>query len=557
MRQTFCCHRVDDILASLSQIEEAIEQQGLWAAGWLSYEASPAFDPALEAHPAGDFPLLWIGLFAKAEPIDVSQIPGTGAMLNMHWQPNIERDEYDRNIQKVKTELREGNSYQVNLTFRQQAEFDVPAAQAFRSFACRARYGALIETERFSLCSASPELFFEKHDHIITCRPMKGTAARGRYYEEDQEMRDELATSEKNQAENLMIVDMIRNDLGKIATTGSVKVSGLFSIEQYPTVWQMTSTVKAKSTASLVELFTALYPCASITGAPKANTMGIIRALESSPRSIYTGSIGFVRPNGDMQFNVAIRSLLIDKTESSAEYGVGGGIVWDSQTEDEYQECLIKTRILHRQADNHHRLLETLLWEPESGFFLLDYHLKRLQQSAVYFGYHIDSQAITQQLQSSIETLNTDQRVRLLVNEFGEADITTTAITNSPAKQTYRVALASRSIDKSDWIMFHKTTDRECYQSFAREYPDYDDVLLHNSKGEFTESLIANLIIKIDGKQYTPPVSCGLLAGTYREYLLDQGLLSERVITRQELDKAEAIYLGNSVRKLWPISIGQ
>jgi len=557
-RQIFCVTSIDEVVDSLGQLEQSIIEQGLWAAGWVSYEASAAFDSALETHIPGKFPVLWFALYEHCEVIDlesVASIETTKSLKSVDWTLGIDPKQYHKNISQIKHELNEGNSYQVNYTFRQTAKFPLSAYQAFLAFAASARYGAFIDTDRFSVCSASPELFFEKHGQQIRCRPMKGTARRGRTFEEDQELRDELASSEKNRAENLMIVDMIRNDIGKIARPGSVTVSDAFAIEKYPTVWQMTSTVSADCRASLVDIFSALFPCASITGAPKASTMKIIRQLENKPRNIYTGTIGFIRPDLSMQFNVAIRTLLLNKATNQAEYGVGGGIVWDSEAESEFQECLLKSKILSGSRGDTHELLETLLWTPEEGFFLLEHHLARLQRSAAYFDYQLDLQQVRNALREAVAARSDPQRLRLLVNKQGEIQVTTADHVAGNQTRPNRVVLAHEPVDENDVFLYHKTTERSCYQSFSDRYPDYDDVLLYNHRGEITESLIANLVIEIDGKKFTPPVESGLLAGTYRQHLLESQQVTEKVISRQDLVHADQIYLTNSVRKIWSVHL--
>ena len=557
-KHIFSVTSIDDVVGSLAQIEQIVIQQGLWAAGWISYEASAAFDGALETNTPSELPLLWIALFEHCESVDLNSVPNPETVESMKstgWALGIDPQQYYKKIAQIKHELNEGNSYQVNYTFRQYAQLPLSAYQAFLAFAANARYGAFIDTGLFSVCSASPELFFEKRGHQLRCRPMKGTARRGRTYEEDLALRDELSGSEKNRAENLMIVDMIRNDIGKIARPGSVIVSDAFEIEKYPTVWQMTTTVSADSSASLVDTFSALFPCASITGAPKSSTMKIIRELEDSPRNVYTGTIGFIRPDLSMQFNVAIRTLLVDKANGQAEYGVGGGIVWDSIAEAEFQECLLKSKVLGGSRGDTHKLLETLLWTPEEGFFLFDYHLERLQRSAEYFDYRLDLHQVRTALSAIVVAKSDPQRVRLLVNQKGETQVEATTYIIRDENKPYRVILAREPVDENDIYYFHKTTERSCYRKFSCLHPDYDDVLLYNRKGEITESLIANLVIDSGGEKFTPPVESGLLAGTFRRYLLENRQVTEKFINRQDLLEADQIYLANSVRKLWPIQL--
>lgn len=557
-RYIFSVGKPGDIVSTLEKIQNLLENGHLWAAGWLSYEAAPAFDPALVTHPPTDFPVLWFGLFEQCECVSVESMLSAehvNIFQQTVWSLNSDLDSYAVKIGQIKNEIRNGNSYQVNFTIRQFADLDISAEDAFLGFASNARYGAFIDSGRFAVCCASPELFFDVEGTTIVSRPMKGTAPRGRFPEEDNRLKKALFASEKNRAENLMIVDMIRNDIGRIAVTGSVTVPRLFDIEKYPTVWQMTSTVQAKIDASLVDIFRALFPCASITGAPKANTMQIINRLEPSARNIYTGTIGFIRPDMSMQFNVAIRTVLIDKQYNQAEYGVGGGIVWDSTAPSEYQECLTKSTILSGTGTYTHQLLETLLWTPGSGYFLLDYHLKRLQSSAEYFDFPVDLKAVVSALEQAVDLQREQKKVRLLAFKDGQIQVQLYDFNVNAPEQAYRVKLAEQPVDERDIYLFHKTTQRSVYRSFSERYPEFDDVLLVNEQGEVTESCIANLMVRIDGVNYTPPVSCGLLNGTYRQYLIDKCELKERIIDKNTLLTAEKICLINSVRKSWTVSV--
>lgn len=362
-------------------------------------------------------------------------------------------------------------------------------------------------------------------------------------------MADELRDSEKERAENVMVVDMIRNDLGRIAEFGSVRVPELFTLERYPTLWQMTSSVTAQTSASFTELISALFPCASVTGPPKSSTMRLIAELETTPRRIYTGSIGYFAPDRRASFNVAIRTALIDKHRGSIEYGVGGGIVWDSQQQSEYEECLSKAAVLRRRVPPFD-LLETILWTPEGGFHLLDRHLQRLVASADFFDRRIDLHVIRDELNEL--TANLDpiaHRVRLLAAESGAITLQATPLSHPDrSSKLTRMKLASKPVDSADVFLFHKTTHRSVYDDALRDAGDCDDVVLCNERGEITESTIANIVVVIDGKKFTPPVACGLLAGTFRAELVAKGEISERVITLAQLQQAERLYLINSVR---------
>lgn len=542
--------RLDDVIPQLRLVDRMVQERGLYAAGFISYEASPAFDAALCTHPLSSFPLLWLGLYPRPEERECLPPPSNPDRALCQWVPSVGREEYERAIALIKDHIACGETYQVNYTFRLRASLPGDAWGFFLALvrAQQADYAAFVDIGRFAICSSSPELFFSQEGDRLTMRPMKGTAARGCTLAQDQELAQWLHHSEKNRAENVMIVDMARNDLGRIADIGSVQVPSLFDVERYPTVWQMTSTVTATTGASMCDIMTALFPCASITGAPKPRTMQIIRDLETTPRRIYTGCIGFIAPGRKAQFNVAIRTALLDRETGQAEYGVGSGIVWDSVQDDEYVECQIKARVLVSRTD--FSLLETMLWTPDDGYFLLDYHLDRLKDSATYFGILIEEKEIRAKLAALADSCSDEpHKVRLLVAQDGGTTCQAARFPLSTATSPVRLRLAPTPLDPANPFLYHKTTNRQIYDSARAACPDCDDVLLWNSRGEITEACIANVVVQLDGELLTPPVSCGLLPGTFRAYLLDQGKVRERVITRETLARCTRIYLVNSVRK--------
>ena len=427
---------IADVIPALRKIEAECAK-GLYAAGFIAYEAAPAFDPALHVQPDGVFPLLWFGLYdgfhdlpdeavAKCAPI------APPAEIPERWTPSIDRERYAAAFDALQELIRSGDTYQVNFTYRLIAHMPSSPWALFQHLvsAQSTAYGAYIHAGEWVVCSASPEMFFfEKRGSAIVSKPMKGTAARGLWFEQDLEQAERLRSSEKERAENVMIVDMVRNDLGRIARAGSVHVPALFDVERYPTVWQMTSTVTAETDASLTDVMAALFPPASITGAPKASTMGIIAGAECSPRRIYTGTIGFVDPDGRAQFNVAIRTALINRKTEVAEYGVGGGIVADSNAPQERAEAELKSKVLGTRRPNFD-LLETMLWEAGEGYPLLEFHLKRLMQSAEYFGFKVDAREVRERLETfaQLKLRPTDatadpgtsrHRVRMLVSKSG------------------------------------------------------------------------------------------------------------------------------------------
>lgn len=545
----------DMVLQVLEEADRIVRDKGLHAAGFVSYEAASAFDEAFTVREDSGFPLVWLGIFPEAKEITIKADSGNDAGV-LSWEPSIRREEYSRAILEIKNHLREGDTYQVNYTFRLRSGFSVNPWNLFTRMLAsqKGQYGAFVHTHDWIISSASPELFFRRNGRDLVSKPMKGTAGRGPEYEDDLQEATKLRHCGKNRAENLMIVDMVRNDMGRISEIGSVSVPELFELVKYPTMWQMTSTVCSKTDAGLAGIFSALFPPASITGAPKARTMKIISELENSPRRIYTGSIGFLSPENIAQFNVAIRTVLIDKNKSTAEFGVGGGIVWDSGDKAEFEECRTKASILDSPAPDF-ALLETILWEPGSGYFLLEKHLERLMRSASYFDRDIPAEAIRGKLAEAGRHMAPEpHRVRLVIPETGEPFIETKAAASRSGKP-YRLCIAHTRVDSKNPFLYHKTTNRKVYEEAAAASPGYDDVLLHNERNEITESCIANIVVEMNGRLLTPPVQSGILAGTYRNHLLEQEKIEERVIHVEDLHSCSRIYLINSVRRMWEVTI--
>ncbi|TAK90798.1 MAG: aminodeoxychorismate synthase component I [Burkholderiaceae bacterium] len=548
----------DQVQPLLHQVEQAVAQGG-WAVGMVSYEAAPAFDTALPVHAPDKFPLLWFALFNAVERC--AQLPAPRAAHEIDWQPDITPAHYAQATARIKQHIADGDAYQVNYSFRLLNTPPLPPGegpgvreepcpwQLFLQLAQDQSYAAYLDLGDWALCSTSPELFFSKQGSTLISRPMKGTQPRGLSFAQDQARAAWLRQSGKNRAENLMIVDMVRNDMGRIARPGTVTVPQLFEIEQYPTVWQMTSTVQAHTDAGVTEVFRALFPPASITGAPKRQAMQIIRNLETSPRNIYTGSIGFIHGT-QTQFNVAIRTVAIEKKTGHAEYGIGSGIIWDSDLADEYQECLHKAAVL-KQARPTFELLESLLWTPDEGIFLAAQHLQRLQQSAQYFGWSINASEIEQRIAHAVANLPRQQhKLRLLLRASGEITLEAAPLTHLPTP--YTLTLAPQPIDESNVFLYHKTTERSHYPT--------QEHLLWNARGEITETTIANVLYELrdqPGQWFTPPVECGLLLGCYRAWLLEQGAVQERVLLVDELERCARLQLINSVRKRWDIQLAK
>jgi para-aminobenzoate synthetase/4-amino-4-deoxychorismate lyase len=380
---------------------------------------------------------------------------------------------------------------------------------------------------------------------------MKGTRPRHPDPTQDRALVEELFRSEKDRAENTMIVDMSRNDLSRIARPGTVKVPRMHHIETYPTVHQMVSSVTAETDSSLMEVLSAAFPAASITGAPKVATTRIIASLEQEARGVYTGAIGHVAPGGSFELNVAIRTAWVDRRKGTVVYGVGGGIVWDSDPAAEWREAMAKARILAR-AESDLRLLESMAWNPEGGVFLLDRHIERLERTAAHFGFRIDAEEVRRLLDT--QRAQTPCSLRLLVDPDGTLELLSSDLP-APFDETVHVVFDDRPVESGDEFLAHKTTRRHRYDEARMRRPDVFDVVLWNERGEVTESTIANVVVEVDGAFVTPPTTSGLLPGTLRAELLATGRIAERVLTPSEMERATRVWLINSVRGWIPIQI--
>ncbi len=527
---------VNEVVALLETVERRVEADGIFAVGYLTYEAAPAFDSAFTVHPGGDLPLAMFTFYQAREPCSVS-----GGNQPVVWSTTEARDRYDAAFAALKQSIGAGDVYQVNYTSRLAAHVTDPMA-LMTALAAGAAYGAYLEMAEATIVSASPELFFELDGTALTCKPMKGTWPRGRDRAEDARHAERLRLSEKNRAENLMITDMVRNDLGRLAQPGSVKVPSLFDVTPYPRVWQMTSSVTAATAAGLAEIFAALFPGASITGAPKHASMQLIRQLETTPRGIYTGAIGVVAPGRRYRFNIAIRTALVSKADGAAVYGVGGGIVWDSDVDEEYAELLSKGP----GSAQDFALLETMRAE-DGNVFLLDRHLERLAGSAAYFGFAYDEARVRKVIEESVAELPPSRhRLRLTMTMQGEVDLVASPLAPDPPQQP--VALAVTPVDTADRFLYHKTTHRRVYEQAAAEVPVGCEALLKNRLGCVTESAIANVVYALDGVLYTPPIEDGVLAGTLRSELLQEGVVRERSLPVEELGQITELYLINALR---------
>jgi para-aminobenzoate synthetase/4-amino-4-deoxychorismate lyase len=577
--------------AELPNLFTAVENAvaaGRYAAGFFTYECGGYFEPTAAMHPSRhDQPLAWLGIydrcylfdhrtgaFLDGDPpgvanfrADADQEPPAEQLLDATF--SLTEQQYAERITAIHEWIRSGDVYQLNFTapihIRTQGS---PAAlyQSLRSHQ-PAPHGAFLHwVPNRRILSFSPELFFRMEgdgpNRRIVTRPMKGTAPRGRATLEDHELAEWLRNDPKNRAENVMIVDLLRNDLGRLCNYGTVSAENLFAIERYPTLWQMTSTVtgELRSEVGFLQIFRALFPSGSITGAPKVRSMQLLAKIEQQPRGIYTGAIGFFSKELSV-FNVAIRTLELDEQGGALDgtMGVGSGIVIDSDPAKEFRECLLKSEFLTRPASSFpgsFSLVETLLWRGE--YSLIALHLDRLEDSADYFGFPCD-RAVTQAALLAHAAAFADlkpRKVRLLLNHDGELHIEDEILPEPVATgnpQLARVRIAPQRTDPQDAMLFHKTTHRPVYAEAykAATQAGFDDVLFLNLRGEVTEGAIHNIFVEKDGRLFTPPIECGLLAGVQRRHLLEtRPDMAERILYLEDLRHADAIHLSNAVRDL-------
>jgi para-aminobenzoate synthetase/4-amino-4-deoxychorismate lyase len=484
-------------------------------------------------------PVVWFGVYDA--PTDRDAV-GSAVSVGP-WSASMSTQEHADAVASILRSIEAGDTYQANLTFAMTADFGGDADGLFhRMVDAQSRsYAALLDLGDTQVISVSPELFLEASGRTVTTRPMKGTAPRGRSSEEDEMRRNELRTSEKEQAGNIMIVDLLRNDLGRVSEAGSIVVPSLFEPERHPTVWQLTSTVQGELTddVGLFELFAATFPSGSVTGAPKVSTMDIIAGIETVPRGVYCGAIGYIEPGADrFEFSVAIRTGIVH--EGEVTYHVGGGITYDSMAGAEYDECLWKALVVTSE-NRVPVLLETMLYQPDQGIRLLEGHLHRLSRSAQYWDIPLDLESVGDAL-SSVGG-HRPQKVRLMVAPGGEVEVEIHDVED--LVEPVQLQLSEVAVDPSDPMWFHKTADRSRYPSADEEGME---ILMMNLDRELTETNISNLLLRFGEVWVTPPVASGCLPGVYRQSLIDSGTVVERRVTLDDLMEADEIAVTNAVR---------
>lgn len=579
---TLSCRNGEQLPALLDDMQQWLAQ-GKFAVGLFAYELGAAMH-GIVSHPVQpdepSRPLVEILLFDRCEKLTAEQVTAwldknisssPAGIANVH--ADTDRAAFDAAMKRIHAYIEAGDTYQVNYTYR--LRFDAYGSLLSLYQRLRARqpvpYGALIGLpDGAAVLSLSPELFVRHQAGRLTVRPMKGTAAASDNLQQDALTANALASDPKNRAENLMIVDLLRNDLGRIATTGSVEVEKLFDVQRFSSVLQMTSTVRAqlRDGATLNDIFDALYPCGSITGAPKHRTMQIIRELETAPRGIYTGAIGWFDPPvdeqavGDFCLSVPIRTLQLQAQNSNGirpgEMGVGAGIVHDSVATQEYDECLLKARFLTgMQAD--FSLFETMHATRIEGCRYLDRHLQRLQRSAHYFGFFFDGAAIRSAVNNAIAACEDDapRRVRLALQQDGKIDLQVAPLL--ALTLPVRILLTEQATDADDLFLRHKTTIRTAYDAAWRDAEKQGafDKLFCNTRGELTEGGRSTLFVKLNGHWYTPPLSSGVLPGVMRAVLLEDPAWNarEKILTPDDLQCAEKIVFCNALRGVLPATV--
>ena len=545
------------VTAALHVLQDAL-RTGKHVAGYFSYEMGYVLEPRLRPllPERRDVPLLWFGIFDSYEEFHgtaagewlAARVEGRchAGPLAHEW----DRAAYDRRFERVHGLIAAGDIYQANLSFRSRfaAIGDPLALYIGLRGRSQAPHGAFIDDGTRCILSLSPELFFAISAYReITAKPMKGTAPRGGNPVNDTMTREHLRASEKDRAENLMIVDLLRNDLGRIAETGTVSVNDLFAVETYPTVHQMVSTVRAKMKpdVSVAGIVKALFPCGSVTGAPKIRAMEIIRETEESPRGVYCGAIGYFAPDGSASFNVAIRTITIE--DGHGNLGIGGAVVHDSNAAGEFDECLLKARY-YETARQPIELIETLRFSPQGGFARIERHMARMAASAVAFAIPFREEVALKAMRTSVAGAWREMRVRLALREDGSFDCTTAAMPAPSAGWCY--VISSAVMDDRDELLRHKTNWREAYEAALAQAQDCDEVIFVNTRGRLTEGTRSNIFLRRAGKLYTPPVSDGLLPGCLRAELIAQGACDEATLYPEDLDTAEEVLFGNSLRGL-------
>ena len=543
---------IDEVAPALDRIRACVAN-GKHAAGYLAYEAGHAFDPKLAGSArSADGPLLCFGLFDEpTEPDLTAVLPDPDAAYVGPPRPRSSQDDYETAAESVRSRLFAGDYYQANLTFGCDVAVagDPLALYARLRRSSEAGWGGVLSGAGRTLVSLSPEQFFTIRDGIIEARPMKGTAPRRTDARADIVEAGALAADEKQRAENLMIVDLMRNDLARVSEAGSVEVPELFAVESYPTVHQMISriTARLRNDVDAIDVLRTIFPCGSVTGAPKIAAIEALRHLESEPRGAYTGSMGWIDPGGDAAFNVLIRTLEWRHGSARARLGLGSGLVVDSKPRNEWAECLLKGDFVRRESQEFD-LIETMRFDPSEGIVELDRHLDRLRNSSADLDFRFDRHAARNELQAATFGRKHRGMVRLLLSRTGTMAIQVKPF-EEPAAVPVKVALRPLPVDPSDFRLRYKTSDRRFYDRARQEDGAYETIFV-DPDGQLTEGSRTSIFVERDGKLLTPPAARGLIPGILRAKLIDEGRAEEAELTPDDL--AQGFFVGNIVRGLIP-----
>lgn len=545
--RTLVARSADELELLLDSLSSA-QAEGLHAAGYFAYDTGAALLPHLANPP--DAVLAWFGLFEQYQIFDAdamkSVLPDPAGAWLSSLRPGILRAEYAKAFATVQDYIAAGDIYQANLTFPLSADYagDPLALYAALRPRAAAGYGGVIWTGERHYLSFSPELFFALKDSRVTTKPMKGTGTRHADPAADAIAAQNLRSDPKQRAENLMIVDLLRNDLSRVCEAGSVMVPELFRVESYPTVHQMTSTVTGTlpKSSDAIEVIKALFPCGSITGAPKIRAMQVIHEVETGPRGVYCGSMGRIDANGDAAFNVAIRTFTLFEQTKRVSLGLGSGIVADSDEAAEWAECLAKGDFA-KVGDYGFDLIETMRFEPSTGIVRLELHLERMKDSARSLGFEFDRHAARNQIHAATFHLDSLSKIRLLLSKSGALAIEIRPLTDTT--EPWRVAVVPLPVDSSDFRLRHKTTDRAFYDD-ARIASGADEVLFVGADGFLTEGSITAIFVERNGTLLTPAPSRGALPSVLRRELIESGQAIEADLT--EADLGSKFVIGNSVR---------
>ncbi|MAT58171.1 MAG: aminodeoxychorismate synthase, component I [Ignavibacteriae bacterium] len=553
VEEIICVNNKKELDCKLKSVDDNIKNNKI-VLSLINYEAGYLLEDKFSTYINSKKPLMKFLTFDSNEvnEIDSSQIQFDNFEQDFSissFQLNETESDYVKKIGRIKDYIKEGDTYQVNYTVKANFNFSGSLINFIQNliFNQSTKYSAIINDEDKLVISISPELFFSVQDNILKSRPMKGTIKRGINLENDIEQKDLLKQSIKDRAENVMIVDLLRNDIGKLAKFNSVKVDSIYDIEKYETIYQLTSKISAElNEVNYSEIIKDLFPCGSITGAPKIRTMEIIHELENSERGIYTGAIGLIK-NNKSTFNVAIRTIILDKM-NKGEIGLGSGIVWDSDGQQEFSEVNLKSNFLVK-TDKYFELFETMLFE-NGKIFLIDEHIKRLKNAADYFLFKINTAKIINKIIDAVNALdlNKKYKIKLMLRKDGHTEIN---ISEEISFQSNKIVISGNKINAKNRFQYFKTTNRELYNKELELFrkDNYFDVIYFNDENQLTEGAITNIFLFINDIWHTPSIKSGILNGVYRDYFIKKNNCIETEINKNDLLKSQKIILTNSVKK--------